>query len=160
MFEIPVEVFPFLLLFSLGIALFHTVILSGIFTIKLKPKWIMFVIDPAILGIAFAFFRKESGMIFIGLFLSVFVLGIIGMITNGIQSSIESFREQRKKNKPVWKIVGGSFLVLLSYFAFFYFGVYFIFFIFFLIILSSILPNNKNRFYFYQRTLPTSTVKV
>lgn len=159
MFEIPAEIFPFLLLFSLGIALFHTFILSGIFNLKLRPGWIMFIIDPVILGAAFLFFRKESGIIFIGLFLSVFVLGIIGMIKNGVQSGIESFREQRKKNKPMWKIVGGGFLILLSYLAFFYFGVYFVFFIFFLIILSSILPNTKNRFYFYQRTLPTSTVK-
>ena len=159
MFEIPAEVFPFLLLFSLGIALFHTFILSGIFNVKLRPSWIMFLIDPAILGITFLFFRKETGIVFIGLFLSVFVLGIIGMITHGVQSGIESFREQRRKNKPVWKIVGGAFLILLSYLAFFYFGVYFVLFIFFLIILSSILPNNKNRFYFYQRTLPTSTIK-
>lgn len=159
MFEIPAQLFPFLLLFSLGIALFHTFILSGIFDLKLRPTWIMFVIDPVILGIAFLFFRKESGIIFIGLFLSVFLLAIIGIIKNGVQSGIESFREQRKRNQPVWKIVGGGFLILLSYLAFFYFGVYFVFFIFFLIILSSILPSNKNRFYFYQRVLPTSSIK-
>ncbi|MDH6250967.1 hypothetical protein M2347_000694 [Chryseobacterium sp. H1D6B] len=159
MFEIPSAIFPFMLLFTLGIALFHTLILSGIFNVKIKPSWLLFIIDPAILGAAFLFFRKESGIIFIALFLSVFVMAIIGFIKNGIESSIESFKEQRKNKTPVWKIIGGGFLVLLAYLSFFYLGVYSFFIIIFLIILSSILPNSKNRFYFYQRTLPTSTIK-
>ncbi|WP_223606416.1 E3 ubiquitin ligase family protein [Chryseobacterium sp. OSA05B] len=159
MFEITSEILPFLLLFCLGIALFHTFILSGIFNVNLKPGWIMFVIDPAILGIAFLFFRKESGIVFIALFLSVFAMAIIGMIKNGIESTVDSFKEQRKNKTPVWKIIGGGLLALLGYLAFFYLGIYSFFLIFFVIILSSMLPNNKNRFYFYQRTLPTSTIK-
>ncbi|KFF10268.1 hypothetical protein IW15_21115 [Chryseobacterium soli] len=159
MFEISLGMLPILFLFSLGIALFHTFILSGIFNIRLKPSWVMFVIDPAILGIAFLFFQKESGFIFMGLFLSVFVMGIIGIIKQGIQSTIESFREQRKKKTPVWKIVGGALLALFAYLAFFYLGIYSFFLIFSVIILSAILPNTTNRFYFYQRVLPTSTIQ-
>jgi hypothetical protein len=159
MFEISPEILPFLVLFSLGIALFHTLILSGIFNVNLKPSWLMFIIDPAILILAYLFFQKESGIIFIGLFVSVFIMAIIGFIKNGIESTIESFREQRKNKTPVWKIIGGGFLALFAYLAFFYLGIYSFFIIFFLIILSSLLPNNKNRFYFYQRTLPTSTIK-
>lgn len=159
MFEISSEILPFLLLFSLGIALFHTLILSGIFNVNLKPGWIMFIVDPAILGVAFLFFQKESGIIFIALFLSVFVMAIIGFIKNGIESTIDSFKEQQKNKIPVWKIIGGGLLALLGYLAFFYLGLYSFFIIFFLIIVSSILPNNTNRFYFYQRILPTSTIQ-
>lgn len=159
MFEITIQLLPFLMLFSLGIALFHTFILSGFFNVNLKPTWIMFIVDPAILALAYFFFPKESGIIFIALFLSVFVLGIIGFIKNGIESTIESFKEQRRNKKPVWKIIGGGLLALLAYLAFSYFGIYSFFIVFFLIILSAILPNTKNRFYFYQRVLPTSTIK-
>lgn len=159
MFEISPEILPFLVLFSLGIALFHTLILSGIFNVNLKPSWLIFIIDPVILLLAYLFFQKQSGIIFIGLFASVFLMAIIGFIKNGIESTIASFREQRKNKTPVWKIIGGALLALFAYLAFFYLGIYFFIIIVFFVILGSLLPNNKNRFYFYQRTLPTSTIK-
>lgn len=159
MFEITIQMLPFLMLFSLGIALFHTVILSGLFELKIKPTWIMFIIDPLIIALGYYFFPQQSGFIFIGLFLSVFLLAIIAMITQGIGSIVDSFKKAKADKKPLWKIVLGGFGILFAYLGFFYFGIYSIFIIFFFIILSSILPSNKNRFFFYQRNLPTSKIK-
>lgn len=159
MFEIPLQTLPFILIFGLGIALFHTVILSGLFNLKLKPYWLMFVIDPLIIVLSFFLIPKWNGLIFIILFGSVFVLGILGMLLNGVNSFIKNIKEQRKDKKPWWKILAGSFFVLAMYLGFFYFGIYSFFIIFGFLILSSVLPNNTNRFYYYQRNLPTSKIK-
>ncbi len=150
---------PILMVFSFGIALFHTFILSGLFEVKLKPGWILFLVDPLIIAAGYFFFPQQSGWIFIGLFLSVFVLAVTAMVTKGIQSVADSFRKARAEKKPVWKIILGGFGILSVYLGFFYFGIYSMFIIFFLIIISSILPNNKNRFFFYQRNLPTSKIR-
>ncbi|MCW3168590.1 hypothetical protein OMO38_08620 [Chryseobacterium sp. 09-1422] len=159
MFEITIQMLPFLMVFSLGIALFHTVILSGLFELKLRPSWILFLIDPLIVAAGYFFVPQQSGLVFIGLFVSVFVLAIIAMITKGIQGVAENFRKAREAKKPLWKIVLSGFAVVIFYLAFFYFGIYSFFIIFFFIIVSSILPNNKNRFFFYQRNLPTSKIQ-
>lgn len=159
MFEITIQMLPFLMVFSLGIALFHTFILSGLFEVKLKPGWIMFLADPAIVAAGYFLLPQQSGWIFAGLFISVFVLAIIAMITKGIQSVADSFREARAQKKPVWKIILSGFGIVFIYLAFFYFGIYSMFIIFFIIIISSILPSNKNRFFFYQRNLPTSKIR-
>lgn len=159
MFEITIQMLPILMLFSLGIALFHTVILTGLLELKIKPTWIMFVIDPLVLAFGYYFFPHQSGFIFIGLFLSVFLLGILAMITKGVESIFDAFKKARQEKKPLWKIILGGFGILFVYLGFFYFGIYSIFIIFFIIILGSILPSNKNRFFFYQRNLPTSKIK-
>ena len=159
MFEITIQMLPFLIVFSLGIALFHTLILSVLLELKLKPSWIMFLIDPLIITAGYFLFPKQSGWIFIGLFISVFILAIFAIITKGIQGVVDSFREARAAKKPLWKIVLSGFGIILVYLGFFYFGIYSIFIIVFLIIISSILPSNKNRFYFYQRNLPTSKIQ-
>ncbi|WP_292008406.1 hypothetical protein [Chryseobacterium sp.] len=159
MFEIEPTMLPFLLIFSLGIALFHTLILGDMLTNKLKPKWLMFVLDPLIILIGYFLFPKQSGIIFIGLFLSVFILGILLFISEGIKDGIGSFKEARTKNIPVWKILGSGILSILVLVLFFSLGIYSFFLIIFILILGTILPSNKNRFYFYQRTLPTSTIK-
>lgn len=159
MFEITIEMLPILIIFSLGIAFFHTVILAGLLELKIKPVWIMFIIDPLILVLGYYFFPQQSGFTFIGLFISVFVLAITAMITKGIESIYDSFKKAREEKKPLWKIILGGFGILFVYLGFFYFGIYSIFIILFIIILSSILPSNKNRFFFYQRNLPTSKIK-
>ena len=42
----------FLMLFSLGIALFQTLIFSGLFNLKF-PNWLFFILSPAIVGISY-----------------------------------------------------------------------------------------------------------
>lgn len=159
MFEITLQMLPILILFSFAIALFHTVIITGLFELNLKPNWIFFVIDPLLLILAFFLLPQYSGIVFIALFLSVFLLGIIGFVKAGFESVVEKFRESRAQKKPVWKILLGGFMILFFYLGFFYFGIYTFFIIFFLIIMSSVLPSNKNRYFFYQRNLPTSKIK-
>lgn len=159
MFEITIQMLPFLIIFSLGIALFHTIILSALFEVKIKPGWILFLIDPVIITAGCFLFPKQSGWIFIGLFVSVFVLAIIAIITKGVHGIIDGFRRARAEKKPLWKIILGGFGIILAYLGFFYFGIYSILIIVFIIIISSILPNDKNRFFFYQRNLPTSKIQ-
>lgn len=159
MFEITIQMLPFLVLFSLGIALFHTLIISALLELKLRPGWIMFVLDPLIIIAGYFLFPQQSGWIFVGLFLSVFAMAIIAVIKKGIQGIIESFQEARRTEKPLWKVVLGGFGIVFIYLAFFYLGAYSVLIIVFLMIIGSILPNDKNRFYFYQRNLPTSKIQ-
>lgn len=159
MLENEIQMLPFFMLFSLGIALFHTIILEAFFRLTAKPSWIIYLIDPLIIAAGYFLFPKHAGIIFIGLFASVFVLAITGFIKKGIQGTLETFKAAKKEKKPLWKIVMTAFGILFLYLAFFYFGIYSFFIIIFIIILSSILPNHHNRFYFYQRNLSTSKIK-
>ncbi|WP_326980920.1 hypothetical protein VUJ46_11415 [Chryseobacterium sp. MYb264] len=159
MFEIDIQLLPFLMLFGLGIALFHTLILTELFKLKLKPGWILFIIDPLIIALGFFLFPKQSGFIFIGLFASVFVLGIIAFIRHGIQGIVDSFREAKKDKKPLWKVVASGLAIVFFFLCFLFLGIYSFFIVIFLVIITSILPSNKNRFYFYQRNLSTSKIK-
>lgn len=159
MFEIEIQLLPFLMLFALGIALFHTLILTTLLNIKVKPSWILFIIDPLIIALGYFLFPKQSGLIFIGLFVSVFVLAIIAVIKNGIQGIINSIKEAKQEKKPLWKIALSGLGILFIFLAFNFLGIYSFFIIVFLVIIASILPSNKNRFYFYQRNLSTSKIK-
>jgi hypothetical protein len=159
MFEIEIQMLPFLMLFSAGIALFHTLILEAFFGLRVKPGWILYLIHPLIIVAGYFLFPQQAGIIFIVLFASVFVLAILGFIKKGIQGAIESFNTAREKKKPLWKIILSTFGILFIYVAFFYFGTYSFFIIIFIIILTSVLPNHQNRFYFYQRNLSTSKIK-
>ena len=159
MFEIPLQTLPFLILFSFAIALFHTVIVTGLFGLDLKPRWILYIIDPLLLVLAFFLVPQYSGIVFIALFLSVFLLGIIAFMKSGFEAVLEKFKESRSQKKPLWKVLLGGFMILFFYLGFFYFGIYSFFIILFLIIMSSVLPSNKNRYFFYQRNLPTSKIK-
>jgi len=159
MFEIDIQMLPFLMLFGLGIALFHTLILTELYKVKLKPVWLLFIVDPLIIASGFFLFPKQAGFIFIGLFVSVFVLGIIAFIKHGIQGIIDRFREARSQKKPFWKAALSGLGILCLFLAFNFLGIYAFVIVIFFIIVASILPSNKNRFYFYQRNLSTSKIK-
>ncbi len=58
MFEIEVQMLPFLMLFNIGIALFHTIILEAFFRLMAKLAWITYLIDPLIVATGYFLFPQ------------------------------------------------------------------------------------------------------
>lgn len=158
-----------LMLVSFFVAIFHTFILIGLYEINLKPKWLFFVLNPLSVGLCSLYDNKLAALLAIVLFLSVFVLGIIGMIYAMIRATYQSSKEESERRKkaglaeiPLWKKIIYSLGALLFFGFTFTLGVpYFILIVFIILpFLSSIFkPSNKKRFYRIQRTLPTSNIR-
>lgn len=92
----------FLMLFSLGIALFQTFIFSGLYDLKF-PTWLFFVLTPAVIGITHLINASYTLMVFVFLFASIFIFGIIGMIYGTIQ--------QNKKDKKAEEILNRKYKI-------------------------------------------------
>ncbi len=151
----------FLMIFSLGIALFHTIILNSLFNLKFRG-WLFFVLDPALIGIAYLISSPLAGIVFVFLFISVFLLAFIGMLYSGVSGYIEEKRRANwynKKKTPWWKIILGLLGGGLFFAAFIFLGPYMFIFIIAFIVLSKILPNPTNRFLQLQSILPTSNIR-
>jgi len=157
-----------LMIMSVFVAIFHTFILIGLYEVNLKPKWLFFVVNPVLIGLCSLYENKLAALVAIILFLSVFVLGIVGMIVSmikcGYQSSKDEDARRRRMGKtplPIWKKILLTLSGLLFFGFVFTLGVpYFILIIFIILpFLASLKPNNKKRFYKFQRTLPTSNIR-
>lgn len=157
-----------LMVMSVFVAIFHTVILMGLYEVNLKPKWLFFVLNPLLIWLCSLYDSRLGALVAIILFLSVFVLGIIGAIFSAIRSGIQSSKEEDARRKrsgksalPIWK------KILLTLSGLIFFGLvlslglpYFIIIVFIILpFLTSLKPNNKKRFYKFQRTLPTSNIR-
>lgn len=162
--DIETPLIIFLMLFSLGLAIFHTVIVSALFEIKING-WFFFVFNPLLIGITALTFRHAVFLVFLLMVISVFAFGIIGMIYAGVR---ESFRESKKNErfykkyniKPQSKakkilsvILSLALFVVLGLSGFYMFLI-----IFGIIVLQAFLPNNKSRFLKFQSILPTSKI--
>lgn len=162
--DIPTPLIIFLILFSLGIAIFHTVIVSGLFEIKIRG-WFFFVFNPLAIGLTALLYKPAVFLVFIVMVISIFVLAIIGMIYAGIK---DSFRESKKndrfykkynikpksKKKKILSVLIGIVLFILLAMT----GFYMVFILFGIIVLSAFFPSNKNRFLKFQGILPTSKI--
>jgi len=84
----------FLALFGLGIALFQSLILLGLYNFNIKPRWIIFVITPLTIIIANLIDEQAAVATVFVHFTSVFILAIIGMVIKSVQGS----EPQTKKN--------------------------------------------------------------
>ncbi len=154
----------FLMLFSLGMAIFHTVIVSVLFEIKIKG-WFFFVFNPLVLGVTALLYKQAVFLVFLVMVISVFALGIIGMIYAGIRDGFkESKKNERfykkyniKPKSKTRKIIYGL-LTLVLFVVLGLSGFYMFLIIFAIIILQPFLPNNKNRFLKFQGILPTSKI--
>lgn len=157
-----------LMVMSVFVAIFHTVIIIGLYEINLKPKWLFFVLNPLLIYICSLYDSRLAALVAIALFLSVFVLGIIGMIVSVVRSGYQDSKEENERRLrsgkpalPLWKKI----LITLSGLLFFglvlSLGVpYFIIIVFIILpFLSSLKSNNQKRFYRFQRTLPTATIR-
>lgn len=159
----------FMMFMSMGAAIFHTLIIGELFNINIKPKWLFFILNPALITAAGLFDVKLGALVFIILFLSVFVLGILGMIISSISEGYKKVKREDKerakmgkKPLPWWMKILGSLSTL------FFFGfmlslgpAYFIIIIFIILpFLTSIFnKSNKKIFYQLQRVLPTSNIR-
>ncbi len=167
--DVDWPVLGFMMLMSMGVAVFHTLIFSQLWNIKIKPGCLFFVLNPAIIG-GFALYERKLGALVFGIvFVSVFVFGILGFIMAVIRDEKDSAREQdayrKKMGKaplPWWK----KLLISISGLAFFglilSLGVPFFIIIVFIILpfLASIFfPGNSKRFYKLQRILPTANIR-
>ncbi len=156
----------FLMLAGCFIAIFHTIILSALFRLNFRG-WLFFVVDPLLILLAGILNRHLVFLVFFLLFISVFVLGFMGMIYAGFTKSKEEKkkREQLRQRyhiapKPLWKKIGGFIVVALFFVSFYHLGFYSVLLLFIIVpVLSAILPGNRNKFLKYQGTLPTSKIR-
>lgn len=152
----------FLMVFSCGIAVFHTLIFLTLYQVKLRPKWFFFAFNPALVAIGYWILSGYALLALIVLFGSVFLFAIIGMIYAGIKGDDEDkafLRQYPKPKKPLWKKILGVVFAILLFLTFFVSGVYFFVIIFAIAIGSAFMPSSKNRFLKYQATLPTSKIR-
>ena len=157
-----------LMVMSVFVAIFHTVIIMGLYEINLKPKWLFFVLNPLLIYLCSLYDSRLAALIAIALFLSVFVLGIIGMIVSAVRSGFQNSKEENERRLrsgkpalPLWKKILITLSGLLFFGVVLLLGVpYFIIIVFIILpFLSSLKSNNKKRFYRFQRTLPTATIR-
>ncbi|WP_438710190.1 hypothetical protein ACSTS3_13815 [Aquimarina muelleri] len=156
----------FFMFFSCGIAIFHTVILGGLFNLKFKP-WLFFVLNPLSLLIASVIDKRLVLPLLLLHFISVFLLGIIGAIYSGIRSVNKEKKEIAKikrkynaKETPLWKKIAGILLMILFFISFFFIGIHAFLLLFLIVpVLSSFFPSNKSRFLKYQKVLPTAAIR-
>lgn len=160
----------FLMLFSMGIALFLTIIFAGLFNLKF-PNWLLFAVCPLLVGTSFLIDDRLPFPLILLLFISVFFFGIIGIIISGIKSSkeekIEREKFNRKHNIPkttfMQKVLG--LLIVVGIFGAFIllaetenFKLLFLLIPGFILIKNIFFPSNKSRFMRLQSILPTSKV--
>ncbi len=158
-----------MMLMSAGVAIFHTVIIIGLWEVKIKPKWLFFFLNPSLIALAGLVDTRMGAFVAIILFISVFVFGILGII---IVPIIERYKKSKKEDRarikngkkpiPWWK----KAIMSLSGLAFFIFvfvlGPAYVIILLFIILpfLTSIFrKTNKKKFYKIQRVLPTANVR-
>lgn len=168
--RVDVAELVFLMLFSLGIALFQTLIFSGLFNLKF-PNWLFFVLSPAIVGISYLFDASFPLATVLLLFISLFFFAIIGMIYAGIKSSKEEKTEREKFNKKhnIPKTTLGQkllgVLIIAGIFGTFILlaeteNLKLLFLIIpgFIILKNIFFPSSKSKFMRLQSILPTSKI--
>lgn len=158
--DIPFPFVLFLMLFSMGIAIFHTFIFSGLYNVNVRPKWLFFALNPLLLLVSYFILPALAAAVFGLMFVSVFILGIIGAIRSAIIGDPETkyYRSKRPK-KPLWKRLLIGVGVIVFGIIFIRSGPYAFIIIFAIAFFSSIMPSPKNRFRKYQATLPTSKIR-
>lgn len=160
----------FLMLFSCGIALFHTIIFAGLFKLSF-PNWLFFVLCPLFVFISYVIDDHYPLGVVLLLFVSVFAFAIIGMIYSGIKRSAEEKIESEKFNKKhnIPKTTFGQkilslLILILAGGAFYYLAVsenlklLFLIIPGFIIINNIFFPSSKSKFFKAQAVLPTSKI--
>lgn len=157
-----------MIIMSAFVGIFHNVIFSSLFKIKLKPYYLFCVLNPLLIVTAGLYHPNLGALIAIVLFVSVFFFGILGMIYAGIQQSFEKHKEQTEFRKgknlapiPIWKKIASNVLLLVLFGFILALGVpYAILAVILFVILSSIFKkSNKSKFYSLQRDLPTANIR-
>ncbi|MFW2136821.1 hypothetical protein ACK2M7_11165 [Chryseobacterium sp. TY4] len=170
--EIPLPMLIFLLAFTVGIALFHYIISSALLRMNKKLALIFFALDPAIIYFVWLINSRYSFLALLILSLSVFLLGIIGIIVSSFRNddsndyvSNRSFNEKynvkpksnsRKAKELLFTIIFFLFAGLSLYF----FGQSGVILVFISIFVAAIMASTNNkRFLKTQASLPTSKIR-
>lgn len=171
---IPLPMLLFLMLFSLGIALFHYIIFSGLLKMNGKIAGLFFILNPSILLITWLVNPNYVLLVLLSLFLSVFVFAIVAMFVSIFSKkedrdeyeSNKSFNEKYnvKRSRPKSAFYK-EIAVVVSFFAlggmmFYYFkeaGIVLTFLLVFVV--AKLASSNNKRFLKFQRNLPTSKVR-
>jgi len=99
--DIPPIMVGMMMLFSMALALFHSAILRDLFNVKLKPSWLMFILNPSLIAAVALINIHYTLATLIALALSILVLTIIGMIWSSILSYRQDTIAAKKKGiKP------------------------------------------------------------
>ena len=167
--DVSVSLLVFLMVFSCGIALFHTLVVSFLFDLTIRPKWLFFVLDPIVVGLSFLYQPGFALLAMVCLFASVFPLALVGMIRSAIIKGKEDSAVRKKfdaKYQTPKKSKLVKLAVTLGAFAFIGLCIWLhdqgklsllLVIVPVLIILDAIfLPSKKTRFYKLQAVLPTS----
>lgn len=156
-----------LMIFGFFIAIFHSVLILGMLEVNIKPGWIFFILNPAIIGITYLTHRPYTLLAFLLLFVSVFIIGFYTIITLSIEGIKKEAKETQKFNKkyniaptPWWKKLLQFVFFIAFTVLFFSTGPYaFVLIFVFIIIDRFFLPNAKGQFLKLQATLPTSRIR-
>jgi hypothetical protein len=163
----------FAMFFSLGLSLFYTLFadhfLEQLASRKIKPRWLFFVLLPAIVG-GFGSYKTEwSFFALVGLFGLLAVAVILASVMVGIAGAFGALLQYRRdkkagkykdiEQKPAWQKILGLLAAIGMIVAFFS-GIHF-FFVALIAILffSSLLPTPKSTFLNLQASLPTSKIR-
>ena len=171
--NVSVPLLVFLMIFSCGIALFHTLIFGGLYNLTIRPKWLFFALNPISIALAFLYRPGYSIFMLAILFASVFIFAIIGMIYSSIKGA-KTEKENAKKfaakyNMPKTEKVK-QLAVTFGFLAFIAVGFWLysieklsllLVIIPVLVALDAIfLPSKKTKFYKLQTVLPTSKMNA
>lgn len=156
------------MVFSLGIALFQTLLYSSLFELKFL-NWLFFVLNPFLIGISYLVNPKLAFPVFLFLVLSTFLFAIIGAIFSIIKESRAAKKNRDNFNRihnipktPLMVKLGLIVLVIGGFTAFQWAGenghlpLLFIIIPVLIIIKRIFFPSNKRKFLKLQEVLPTS----
>ncbi|CAM4015174.1 hypothetical protein SAMN06265348_101186 [Pedobacter westerhofensis] len=171
--EVSIPLLVFMMMFSEGTALFHTLIFDGLYGITVRPKYLFFVINPMIVLLAW-FVRPGASLLALTLlFASVFLLGMTGMIFSGFLKGKKDRAErkefeakyqtpEKEKIRNIFFLVGICALIGLGFWLNSQGRLSLMLLIVpSLIVLDAIfLPAAKTKFYKLQAVLPTSKMNA
>ena len=158
--DISVGVVFVLIPFSAFVALFHHVILGGIYGWDYKPKWLLFVLEPTLvcfLGVIKPGFGLCALVL---LFVLTFVLAIVGLIIMPLVRRLRKVKaEYRKTGKKVSVFTAGK--VTGTYMFIMEVSLPLIFLVVFIILPLFALknPGGDRHFMRLQAILPTSPIR-
>ncbi len=154
------------MIFSLVLAIFHMKIFEELFDLHL-PKWLFFVVNPSLIGIVALIDKRFIVLAFGLLFLSAFLLAIIGMIYSAVKTLKKRIAEKDEFNKKhnlkpitLWQKILMILAGLLFIVSFIFFGIEAMILLFLIIpYVRWVIPSNESRFFKLQNSLPTSKIR-
>lgn len=152
-----------LMTLSLFIAIFQSFIIVGALELELQPKWLLFALNPSLVALGWSIHGSLAFFIFMLLFLSIFIVGAIGMYQTNQKTDKNDLAELKRfydkyqiKNSPkANKSLLFLLIIIVLFFSIMATPLFFLFMALFFFFKS----NQKDKFTKYQAILPTSKVR-